>query len=107
MPLKKSSSREAVSTNIKEMKASGRPQKQAVAAALSNQRRMKAKGFQSGGSVDPGPAWNEMQGFPEPSKESLATARKAANEPLPKAPPPGIAGSGSFYKKGGAIKKKK
>jgi len=43
MPLKKSASKKAVSENIKtEMKA-GRPQKQAVAIALSIQRQAKAK----------------------------------------------------------------
>jgi len=43
MPLKKSVSKKAVSENIKtEMKA-GRPQKQAVAIALSVQRQAKAK----------------------------------------------------------------
>jgi hypothetical protein len=44
MPLKKSSSKAAVSQNIREMVKSGRPQKHAVAAALENQRRMKRKG---------------------------------------------------------------
>lgn len=43
MPLKKSASKAAVSQNIRtEMKA-GRPQKQAVAIALSVQRRAKRK----------------------------------------------------------------
>lgn len=43
MPLKKAVSKKAVSENIKtEMKA-GRPQKQAVAIALSVQRQAKAK----------------------------------------------------------------
>lgn len=44
MPLKKSASKKAVSENIREMVKAGHPQKQAVAAALDNQRRMKRKG---------------------------------------------------------------
>lgn len=44
MPLKKSTSKKAVSQNIKtEMKA-GKPQKQAIAIALSTQRAAKKKG---------------------------------------------------------------
>lgn len=39
MPLHKGSSHEVVSENIREMVDSGHPQKQAVAAALSNARR--------------------------------------------------------------------
>ena len=41
MPLKKSSSKKAVSANIKTEMAAGKPQKQAVAIALSVQRRAK------------------------------------------------------------------
>lgn len=43
MPLKKGSSSKTVSSNIRELKASGRPQKQAVAIALSESRKGKRK----------------------------------------------------------------
>lgn len=43
MPLKKGSSDKVVSTNIKELMSTGRPQKQAVAIALSNAKKTKAK----------------------------------------------------------------
>jgi hypothetical protein len=52
MPLIKSSSTKARQTNIKEMVASGRDPKQAVAASYSNQRRSKAQGLERGGEVD-------------------------------------------------------
>lgn len=41
MPLKPGKSNKVVSNNIKEMVAAGHPQKQAVAAALSNARKSK------------------------------------------------------------------
>lgn len=43
MPLKRGSGRKTVSDNIKELEASGRPQKQAVAIALSEARRTGRK----------------------------------------------------------------
>ena len=43
MPLKKGTSQKTISSNIREMIASGHPQKQAVAAALNNARRSARK----------------------------------------------------------------
>jgi hypothetical protein len=43
MPLKKGSSRETVSKNIKELRHSGRPQKQAVAIALKKAGKSRRK----------------------------------------------------------------
>jgi len=43
MPLKRGSSRKTISDNIRTEIAAGRPQKQAVAIALSEARRSKGK----------------------------------------------------------------
>jgi hypothetical protein len=43
MPLKKGASRKTVSENIRREKAAGKPQKQAVAIALSQARRSRGK----------------------------------------------------------------
>ena len=44
MPLKKGTSNKTVSANVKELMSSGRPQKQAVAIALSEKRKSKRRG---------------------------------------------------------------
>lgn len=43
MPLKKGKSKKVISENIREMIASGHPQKQAVAAALNTARKSKKR----------------------------------------------------------------
>ena len=44
MPLVKTSSKKAVGQNIRAERKAGKPQKQAVAIALSEQRRARANG---------------------------------------------------------------
>jgi len=43
MPLKKGSSKKVISANIRELRHSGKPQKQAVAIAFSNARKSRKK----------------------------------------------------------------
>jgi hypothetical protein len=48
MPLKPGAAQNVISQNIREMVKSGHPQKQAVAASLSNARRSKGKKVKRG-----------------------------------------------------------
>jgi hypothetical protein len=48
MPLKKGKSKKAISSNISELMHTGRPQKQAVAIALSTARKVRAYGGRMG-----------------------------------------------------------
>jgi len=52
MPLKKGVSSETISHNIRELRMSGHPQKQAIAAALAMKRKSAKKGYAEGGMVD-------------------------------------------------------
>ncbi len=72
MPLIKSGSRQAVSSNISELIHSGRPQKQAIAIAMSNAQKY-GKNFASGGA-----SWEER-----------ASGRTLAHEGMIKSPVPG------------------
>lgn len=69
MPLKKGSSQKTVSTNIRELVASGRPQKQAVAIALDTARRTAKY---NGGGLDPSlPTYTGVPLTPEESARAM------------------------------------
>jgi hypothetical protein len=101
MPLIKSGGKEAVGKNIKTEMAAGRPQKQAVAIALDNQRRSGGGGkkFQAGGAVT---------GAPPPTGMATAAAQpqggrfqNAANVPTL---PAGVnTGAQVGFNKGGSV----
>ena len=75
MPLVKSASRAAVSENIRREVASGRPQRQAVAIALSVQRQARRRGGKRAAlSSGPGP----RRGTPQRKRSMEAIVRKRA-----------------------------
>lgn len=97
MPLKKGSSHEVVSQNIKELVKSGRPSKQAVAIALANKR--KYKNMAMGGLVDDEYVGDDFDqaGTPKPVSEGM--------EEMYSSDKPSAAASMS-YREGNAIEDK-
>ena len=103
MPLIKSGGKEAVGKNISELKASGRPQKQAVAIALDNQRRHGggAKKFQAGGAVNAAPPAGGMA-----TAAAQPQGGRFTSSPNVPAAPAGInTGMQQGFNKGGKVEK--
>jgi len=78
MPLIKSGSREAISTNIKEMVAAGHPRRQAIAAALSTARRYGKK-YADGGDVPDDSDHSLEQAYDPQARTLRLTVRPQAN----------------------------
>lgn len=78
MPLIKSSSKKAVSENIRRERNAGKPQAQAIAIAMSVARRARKKKYAEGGEVEV-PLWLES-GMIDAPPPSLATAPKQSAE---------------------------
>jgi hypothetical protein len=62
MPLKQGSSQKTISANISEMMRAGRPQKQAIAAALSTARKSRAEGGEVSDKIHVGPIHSPVAG---------------------------------------------
>ena len=88
MPLKKGKSKKAISSNISELMHTGRPQKQAVAIALSTARKVRAyggrMGFKDGSNVKPD--WAKEDYDPTTMKARFKYLRPNQNRPEPEAP---------------------
>ena len=88
MPLKKGKSKKAISSNISELMHTGRPQKQAVAIALSTARKVRAYGgrmaFKDGSNVTPD--WAKEDYDPTTMKARFKYLRPNQNRPEPEAP---------------------
>ena len=85
MPLVNSKSKAAVGENIKTEMKSGKPQKQAVAIALSVQRR--AKGYEEGGRVYPNPAAGGIVGQALENRRARMDAIESGGSNALAAPP--------------------
>ena len=90
MPLKKGKSKKAISSNISELMHTGRPQKQAVAIALSTARKVRAyggrMGFKDGSNVKPD--WAKEGYDPTTMKARFKYLRPNQSRPEPEVPSP-------------------
>ena len=71
MPLEKGSSQEVISKNISEMRKSGHPEKQAVAAAMNNANKDQTMPDPATGPMSTdGPSGGKVEGLPEAATPS-------------------------------------
>lgn len=89
MPLDKSGSKASVGANIKTEVAAGKPQRQAVAIALSTQRRANGQPERPMGKMTEkaDKAKDKKAGVKEGSKKDTAMDKKAGMAPGKMAPP--------------------
>jgi hypothetical protein len=101
MPLEKGSGKETVSRNIRELKSTGRPQKQAVAIALSTARKSGAKRYQDGGPIAPNQQMQQALMARQLATPRPAPAPAPAQRSMPQPPAPV---PGTQFNKGGSVK---